>query len=204
MPYRIIVPFKDRAQLKREAEHFLHKHHPKNTYPVPVEEIIEFQLRLDIVPIPGLHKFFDVDGFLSADRKSISVDESVYASRPGRYRFTLAHEIGHFILHRELYAQRDFRTVSGWKHYTETFPEKEYSLFEWQAYEFAGHVLVPRQHLEKRMAYHTRQMASLRINNSEILMDRLIDLLAKDFIVSKEVIYKRITSETKRDGLRLL
>ena len=197
MSFRIIVPFKTRAQLTGEAENFLQKYHPHNTYPIPIEEIIEFQLGLDIIPLPGLHKFFDIDGFLSADRAGISIDENVYQARPGRYRFTLAHEIGHFVLHRELYGQSDFRNVGDWKRFIESFPEREYSLFEWQAYEFAGHVLVPAHHLEKRIAYHRKQIRSMRIENEEIVMDRVTELLAQDFVVSREVIHRRIINQIK-------
>ena len=109
---RIVVPFKDHDHIDKIARNFLQKHHPKDTYPIPIEKIIEFQLKLDIIPIPGLHKVFDIDGFLSSDRTGISVDDGIYHSRIGRYRFTLAHEIGHFILHKGLYEQHIFKTIN--------------------------------------------------------------------------------------------
>lgn len=188
----IKVPFKDHDHIEVVAKNFLRKNHNKDTYPVPIEEIVEFKLGLDIIPIPGLHKAFDIDGFLSSDRTSISIDESVYQSRPGRYRFTLAHEVGHFILHKDLYGGIFFKSVEEWKKFIEQFPEKEYSLFEWQAYEFAGLVLVPACHLDKRLKYHIKQIKALGIKNEVIILDRAIELVAKDFVVSQEVIRRRL------------
>lgn len=199
MSNNIKVPFKNHGHIKVVAENFLKKYHPKDTYPIPIEEIVEFKLGLDIIPLPSLHKAFDIDGFLSSDRTSISVDESVYQSRPGRYRFTLAHEVGHFILHKDLYEQHVFETIEEWKKFIEHFPEKDYSWFEWQAYEFAGLILVPPYHLNKRLKYHLKQIESLGIKNEDVITDRAVELLAEDFVVSREVIQRRLL----RDGERI-
>ena len=40
--------------LRRHGARFLDQHHPSRTIPVPIEEIAESQLRMDIVPVPGL------------------------------------------------------------------------------------------------------------------------------------------------------
>jgi len=191
----IKVPFKNHNHIRIAAESFLKKHHPKDIYPIPIEEIVEFQLRLDIIPLPNLHRAFDIDGFLSSDRTSISIDESVYQSRPGRYRFTIAHEVGHFILHKDLYEQHAFETTEEWKRFIEHFPEKEYSWFEWQAYEFAGLILVPPHHLNKRLKYCKKQIESIGIKSEAVVADRAIELLAKDFVVSREVIQRRLSRD---------
>ncbi len=192
---KIIVPFRDHDRIKKIAEDFLKKYHPGSSCPIPIEEIIEFKLKLDIIPLPGLHKTFEIDGFLAADRMSISVDEGVYQSRPGRYRFTLAHEVGHFILHKELYDERRFKSTGEWKDFVSQFPEKEYAWFEWQAYEFAGLILVPGHHLEKRFRHHVKQLKDLGIRSENVILYRAAELLAKDFLVSPEVIQRRLDRE---------
>lgn len=191
----IIAPFKNHNDIFKEAQKFLDKYHPQDTYPLPIEEIAEFHLKLDIIPIPGLHKAFDIDGFLSSNRKSIAVDDGIYQSRPGRYRFTLAHEIGHFILHKAIYEQYTFKNIDEWKRFVENFPEGEYSWFEWQAYEFAGLILVSFSHLEKRYLYHRKQIKDLGVQNDDVAIDRTIELLAEDFVVSREVILRRLKRE---------
>ena len=193
----IIAPFKNHNFIAKAAKDFLNIYHPDNTYPIPVEEIIEFNLKLDIIPIPGLHKIFDIDGFLSSNRKSISVDESVYQSRPGRYRFTLAHELGHFVLHKDIYNKRKFTTADDWKKFIENFEEKQYYWFEWQAYEFAGLILVPTDYLIGRHTYHIKRIRSFGIVNEDVILDAVIEFLAEDFIVSRDVIQRRLKRDIK-------
>lgn len=102
MPVR--YPRYSYGQIQAEAAAFLTKHHASSTIPVPIEEIVEFQLRIDIVPFPGLHKAYDTDGFTTSDLSAIYVEEYVYMNVQTRYRFTLAHELGHVALHADFYA----------------------------------------------------------------------------------------------------
>jgi len=78
------------------VDDFLAKYHPSFQLPIPIEGIIEFDLDLDIVPIPNLYRNFSQSGFLSADLTKIFIDEYQYDNFVEKYRFTLAHEIGHF------------------------------------------------------------------------------------------------------------
>ena len=41
-------------QIGQRAEEFLLRYHPSRLLPVPIEEIVEFKLGVDIVPIPNL------------------------------------------------------------------------------------------------------------------------------------------------------
>ena len=194
----VIVPFKDYDHIKKIVANFLHKYHPKDSYPTPIEEIVEFKLGIDIIPIPGLHEIIEIDGFISSDLSTISVDEYIYKHRQGRYRFTLAHEVGHAIMHEAVYRHRGFNTTGDWKDFMETFPENEWSWLEWQANQFAGLVLVPSHHLEKRLGYHSKQIKALGIKNEDVIMDRVVELLAQDFVVSRDVILRRISKEAKK------
>jgi len=188
----IRAPFRNHDQIREIAADFLRKFHPKHLYPIPIEEIVELSLQIDIIPVPNMHKVFGIDGFLSSDRKSISVDERIYNSRPGRYRFTLAHEVGHLILHKDIFEMHRFKTIKEWESFVTKFPLGEYNWFEWQAYEFAGLVLVPDDHLERRLKHHVKRIRSLGIDDDEVIADRAIEFLAGDFIVSKDVIFRRL------------
>lgn len=192
MSNNVMVPYKNSYQIEKIVNDFIKKYHPENTYPTPIEEIIEFKFNIDIIPISGLHKIIDTDGFLSSDLRSISVEEYVYKNRASRYRFTLAHEIAHFVMHKHIYEQYRFNNLSEWRKFVENFPEKEWSWLEWQANEFAGIVLVPTHHLRGRLKYHNNYIESIGIKNKDVELDRIIELLSKDFIVSKEVIQRRL------------
>lgn len=76
--------------------------------PVPVEVIAEQYLGYDIdIVDDGLFSDPDYLGGIIFDRNLIQVN-AVVEAHEGRYNFTLAHEIGHHVLHREIYlAARD-------------------------------------------------------------------------------------------------
>ena len=133
MSEEIKAPFFSYEDLRRKADEFLAQHHPDGTIPVPIEEIVEFELNMDIVPTPGLHQLLEVDGFITSDLREIWVDQFVYDSRPGRYRFTLAHEVGHSILHADIFQGSSFHSVTEWKAFVNSIPDKEHSWLEYQA-----------------------------------------------------------------------
>ena len=74
--------------------------------PVPVEEIAEQFLGYEI-DWSETGKFSDPDilGGIYFESNKICVNASV-ADHEGRYSFTVAHELGHHVLHREHYLQR--------------------------------------------------------------------------------------------------
>jgi len=111
--------FKTTDEINSDVESFLSSYHSSFSFPIPIEEIIEFKLGIDIISIPGLKDSaetagFDIDAFISSDFKSITVDRHIQYNVPNRYRFTLAHEIAHMVLHGYLYAQFDFSNSDEW------------------------------------------------------------------------------------------
>ncbi len=198
MPMRVIVPFHSYETLKRRSETFLRKYNPTAKIPVPIEEIIEFDFKINIIPIPGLHQGFDIDGFTSSDLSTISVDEFVYESRPGRYRFTLAHELGHVILHHKISRLVKFTNIKDWTKFIKGFDVRDYGWLEWQAYAFAGFVLVPPDQLKKKAidAIHRALKAGFSIHKEHDVAKMYIsEWLAKQFSVSTQVIEKRLEKD---------
>jgi Zn-dependent peptidase ImmA (M78 family) len=95
MSDKIQQPVLSYEQIRERADDFLKAHNPQMIIPVPIENIAEFSMGINIIPIPGLQKLIDVEGFISSDFSSITVDQFVMEERETRYRFTIAHEIGH-------------------------------------------------------------------------------------------------------------
>lgn len=114
-----------------------------------IEAIAEFDLGLNIFPFPNLQETFDVEGFISGDLNVIYVDEFIYYQRPARYRFTLAHEIGHYVFHSDLIASFHPRSIADWSKFILAVDEETYGWLEWQAYSFAAAALVPRVSLKQ-------------------------------------------------------
>lgn len=106
-----------------------------------------------------LGKFFPVRGKILI-HAPLKLDH-----RPGRYRFTVAHELGHWVLHRPLFladAQQgslfDVRAETELTSLNRSvFPvstDVQIAQEEWQANQFASYLLVPRTDLVK--AFTTR------------------------------------------------
>lgn len=119
--------------------------------PVPIEELVEFHFDLQICWEPIDH--FDRDGIVMAaifpDEMKIIFNESqreLFESKIGTYHFTLAHELGHWVLHtgKSAYFLRSGKIRP---YICRTFAKKPPE--EIQADLFAGCLLMPRPMLER-------------------------------------------------------
>jgi len=136
------------------AERFRGEHPEFSAIPVDIEQIIELDLEIDIIPIPGLKQLpkkrdLDIDAFISPDFSSITVDQGIMMKVRPRYRFSLAHEIGHMVLHQEFYGKFEFGDSEEFIQVFARIPHRLWKPFEKQANEFAGRLLVPQDELAR-------------------------------------------------------
>lgn len=195
------IPIYSYDDLRKKANDFLRTHNPSCTIPVPIEEIVEFEFNINIVPVLALQREFEVEGFTSSDLKNIYVDEYVYTDYLNRYRFTLAHEIGHIVLHRNLYKEHRFSSIAEWKEFINSMTEEEHGWLEYQGYAFAGLILVPRENLIKLTAEWVKRIKGKGISieqNWDFAWELLTEHLGKAFQVSSSVIEKRLD----KDGIK--
>ncbi|MEW6658711.1 MAG: ImmA/IrrE family metallo-endopeptidase [Thermodesulfobacteriota bacterium] len=176
---------------------------PENKPPINMEDIIDLRLKLDIEPMHGLLKLIDTDAWIKIDLSGIVVDYDCYINDryTNRLRFSLAHEIAHFFLHKDIYSGLQFSSLNEWKIFMNDVSEDEYRNFEWQANEFAGRFLVPREELKSRID----QAIELIENDSELIeylkldpdavLSRMSPFIRKPFGVSDQVILFRVQSE---------
>lgn len=117
---------------------------------MPLEEVIECLLELSFGFEDMATRFGSADilGATLVDSREILIDMSLdpceHPEREGRYRFTLAHEIGHWELHRQQVVSRDQRSLfdadpSG----TILCRARQSDQREWQANQFAAYALMP-------------------------------------------------------------
>jgi len=73
---------------------------------------------LSIEPIHSLLDDLDVDAFLKLDLSGIVVDYDCFMQErfQNRIRFSFAHEIGHFVLHKDIYKKIPFTSPEEWKY----------------------------------------------------------------------------------------
>ena len=152
------VQFLPKKKIESAAQNLLYRYHekfgPEGDLPVPVEEILESYLGLDL-EFADLHKQLGVNDVLGATwvkERRVVVDQSLDPTedpkKEGRYRFTLAHELGHWELHRHL-----FEDIPGQGVLFQDAPEPSIVCrstsrkdpMEWQADTFAGYLLMPKK-----------------------------------------------------------
>ena len=126
---------------------------PLNGPPVPVDDIVELHLglRLEFNDMQKLFGVRDIHGALWVNERRVGIDSRLDPERNpsmlGRYRFTLAHEAGHWQLHRHLFKR--------WANQLSLLPEDaerpEYICrssdndpLEFQANSFASCLLMPK------------------------------------------------------------
>lgn len=117
--------------IRARADEFLAEHHQSGEIPIPIENIIEKRLRMDIVPMRGLRELIEAEGFTTSDLAEIWIDENTYDRWTSRYRFTLAHEVGHVVLHSEVFEHGSWTTQEGWREFVNSIPEDQHSWFEY-------------------------------------------------------------------------
>ena len=126
------------------------------------------------------------------------MDEFVYYKRPNRYRFSLAHELSHRLIHADIFKQLKFKTIAEWRAAIESIPTDQYSWVEWQAYCLAGLVLVPSRELETAYDEANRSAwdagVSLKDADEEI-QKPVFASIGEKFGVSWEVVRKRLQKE---------
>jgi Zn-dependent peptidase ImmA (M78 family) len=132
--------------IREMADNFRMKH-TKNPdqIPVDIERIIEFELQIEIRPVDGLKAKLDMEAMLSRDLKVIFIDchSYVHPSFASRMRFSLAHELGHYILHRDFYLESKFNSPEEWIRLLNGLDPSDLEWYERHANEFAGRLLVP-------------------------------------------------------------
>ena len=127
--------------------------------PIPVDEITKYHLALqlefadlhDVLDVPRQRNTPDILGAIWVDKEVILIDEMLdpndYPSMSGRYRFSVAHEIGHWCLHRD-YVSKDTRQAVLFDDASEPTVICRSGLtrepIEWQADKYASCLLMPR------------------------------------------------------------
>jgi hypothetical protein len=209
----MIAPILSYEDIDRRADEFLKQHERGSTLPIDIEGIAEFDLGLNIFPFPNLQETFDVEGFISGDLRMIYVDEFIYYQRPARYRFTVAHEVGHYVFHSDLMAAVHPQNVSEWKGFVLGIDEEAYGWLEYQAYTFAAAVLMPRSALRQHFA-HEIELLQPKIDyvrrkglSIEASQDYIVNAVATKLVgvfdVSGDALVKRISKEIERGHLSL-
>ena len=198
------VQFLPKSILAKEASSFLSQNE-LTEIPIDIEFVAERNYEMHVVPFAGLLREYGIDGYSASDFSAIYVDEFVYNQRPTRLRFTVAHELGHRVLHEKYLNMLKFSSVNQWiEVILNNLDRSDYDKMEYQANAFAGLVLVPQDHLEVRFKNLLHTLTDLieeaksngleRNDYLDTVIYTIADELSTHFEVSLDVMTIRIKS----------
>jgi hypothetical protein len=206
------VTFVPEAHIERAAHQLLaaygQKFGPVEAPPIPCEEILEchLDLSLDFDDMDERCQMPQVMGAIWMEEREVWIDQSLdpaeHPRNEGRYRFTLAHEIGHWVLHRHQVAQaRRVPLFTGRPAPTiicRTASRKK--SIEIQADRFASYLLMPEELLRRQWqeltgssgAYVAEdELAALGDHSGGTV--KIAKWMATDFKVSGQAMQIRLT-----------
>ena len=172
--------------------------------PIDVFTFLEIDLALDPIPFDDLCAKYRVEAAIKADFTGIYLDAEQYKLmergpdwKLQRLRFTVAHELAHYFLHRHLPQPAHFASLPDFACWTQNYGGRKYTL-EQEANEFAGRLLVPESRLRACFDEFAPQMENLIPNflASGQIRDNFAQRIAPRFGVNSQVIAIRLDRDS--------
>jgi len=168
--------------------------------PIDVFTFFEVDLGLDPIPFDDLTVKYRVEAAIKADFTGIYLDAEQYALmekgpdwKLNRLRFSIAHELGHYFLHRDLPQKENFASLPEFARWNENYGGRKYTV-EQEANEFAGRLLVPETRLDAAFDEFAPE-AEKFLPNFQVsgqLRDKFAEKIAPRFGVNSQVITIRL------------
>ncbi|MBI3986561.1 MAG: ImmA/IrrE family metallo-endopeptidase [Lentisphaerae bacterium] len=170
--------------------------------PIDVFYIADVILRFDVIDIPDLQADLRMDAAIVPGQKTVYVDRDAIQGweRQDRWiekrlRFSVAHELGHFLLHREYQEDIRFAHFDEFKRWI--LEHRRNNRLEDQADEFAGRFLVPPDILREEYDRFQKKMAAADPSwyDVEGMRSHVAKKIASRFGVNHQVIETRFARE---------
>jgi len=199
----IEIPFLDNEIIRKKADDFRKSLAPEgcDLPPIDILYVADVVLHLDIIELPDLFKDQHIDAALLPDLSGLYVDQEELGAWDRedhwiekRLRFSVAHEIGHYVLHGEI-MKNFFPSLEKFKAWAGN--RENYDSAEYQADEFAGRLLVPRDILLREYDLYCQRTAQEHSEwrNIEGAREYAAKQLAPRFGVNPQVIETRLDRE---------
>lgn len=200
-PREIKAPILRFDTIRNKADKFRSKYWVEDKLPVDILRIAEFKLDIEFIPVDNLKSEFDMDALLFDGLKSIAIDKYEFMNDKfeNRLRFSVAHEIGHIVLHSTVYQELSFETLEEKIDFISNIDEVEYNWFEHHADEFAGRLLVPPIELEQMLNGKKEGVKNFREKfeyaDIDLISKFVSSSICNKFGVSANVVQIRIRKE---------
>lgn len=190
---KLQAPYIELSKIREIADSVRIQNH-KDIIPIKPDLIAE-KLGFEIIPSTNLFRNSGNEAFLSNNKKCIFIDTERFMDDNSwnRSKFSIAHELGHFFLHKDFPL---FDDVSDYLNFHKSIPKETSDWFERHADEFAGRLLVPLHFLESEIQkLRDKKNYKEFIDDFNDEEDYLSSCLSHTFDVNKEVIRIRLRRE---------
>ncbi len=198
------VPYVESEEIWRQADDFRASAElaGNDMPPIDVLYIVDVALRFDVIDIPNLFADIRMDAAIIPNERTIYVDREAIEGweRRDRWvekrlRFSVAHELGHYVMHEEYL--RDIRFANFHQFKRSMRDHRLTNRIEDQADEFAGRFLVPPDILRAEYDQFRQRMATADPCWHEIegMRTHVARHIAPRFGVNHQVIETRFAHE---------
>jgi Zn-dependent peptidase ImmA (M78 family) len=172
--------------------------------PIDVFTFFEIDLGLNPIPFDDLTAKYRVEAAITSDFTGIYLDAEQYNLmeqgpewKLNRLRFTIAHELAHYFLHRDLPQAEHFASLPAFACWTSDYCGRKYTV-EQEANEFAGRLLGPEARLVACFDEFAPEAEKLLPNfmASGPLRDKFAEKIAPRFGVNSQVIAVRLDRDS--------
>lgn len=179
-----MVPNLNKAQLEAIAQGWLKKFGKYDGRMLRLEHSLELA-GYRIEPIPGLAEV--AEAYLPAKSQYIFVDEAQYLNGSPRWRFTLAEELAHDLIHRPMFAGMSSEQIVTFQ---EGLTDEQYGKIERQAKRLAGCLLMQEVEFIQRFKHHWDTQRGSVTSDLKVLK-YVIRQLSFDFAASNHAVAVR-------------
>ncbi len=188
----IHVPYLSPKMILQKADEFRDKYWD-DTLPVDIERIIDVKMGMAVIPVPGLYSLLGIKAYISSNWQEIMVDKQAYENEKHRLAlaFSYAHEIGHLVLHKDIYNDLKIENQLDYYCFTEAKSSETCNFHrnaEIQANMFASFLMAPpnqlRQAKEKILLEKQADLKELGGLDEELLNEYLAMELSEKFGIS--------------------
>jgi hypothetical protein len=174
----------------------------QGSLPIDIFQFMEIDLKLNPIPFPDLLLKYRVEAALASDFQSIYLDAEQYTLmekdpiwKQYRLRFTVAHEIAHYFLHKKAVVGQNISSPEGFVNW---FKSDKFGI-EQEANEFAGCLLVPNDKLGDFYDQFAEKIQAIvpDFRENEQLRIQFADRICSRFAVNSQVVAVRLD----RDGI---
>lgn len=167
---------------------------------VDIERLIETKYKIIPTTHFGLQEKYGVMAYMLTQGNRLFIDDKLLDNPKSaqRYRFTLAEELAHFILHKSIY--KDSKTIDERIEQESFLTNQEKWFLETNAKALASAILMPKRMIEKRID----NLISM-VRNNPAHTSSIITKLSQEFDVSIPAVKRRLINlgYHKRSDLKL-